>query len=801
MLLSFSSFAGEPTDGGTESIKITGTVYDKDDKASLPYATIVLYNKSDSTFVQGTVADYEGNFTLNKITGGKYYIEINFLGYDKKIIRDINIKKGTKNIKLGTILIKKAAENIEEVEILGEKDAVEYKLDKKVINVGKKAVAAGGTVVDALENTPSIQVDVEGNVLLRGSSNFTVLIDGKPTALTGNDALKGMPASTVETIEIITNPSVKYDPDGTAGIINIIMKKGYQTGVNGIVNASIGTRLKHSGDFTLNYRTDKVNYFISSNYSDRPSYPTVNIYNETNSNDTIRIVNQDADRLQRNNSYNIKGGADFYLNDMNTLTFTGEYGFWGFDLGMDAKVHEYTVPNTSDIFKNTVTDLTIGGSYINGSVIFDHDFAKDHDLVTTFTYSTWDGTTSTDVNEQNTDDTWTDIVDGYRYKSTRNDLNQDLRFKTDYTQTLGEKSKIEVGLQARYFTLTSLYSLMNRDFDQQIWTEDDQFQNEMDFNRIISSAYGTFSSSFKDFQYKLGIRGEYTDRMLHVLTSDDKYELNRFDYFPSVHISKQLKKGQQFQASYSRRINRPQPWNLNPFPIFSDSYITQGGNPELLPEYTDSYELNYMKRFKIGFVSFEGFYRQTNNKYDMNLNLQDDGLINIKTTNLDRSFAYGTELSGNFQFINWLSVYASANLYSYNIEGETITETADIRSFKYDFVLNAKVSFTKTTQLQLTGFYNAPTITSQGLRSEMYGMNAAISQSFFKRKLSVTLRGRDILRTMKFKFEAVSPGLKTNFDFNLESPVIMLNISYKINNYKRRKNDPDTETNFGGGVL
>ncbi len=294
MFLSLSSFADDPVDGGIESIKITGTVQDNNDKESLPYATIVIFNKSDSAMVQGTVADYEGNFSLNKIPGGEYYIEINFLGYNKKIIRDISIKKGSKNINLGTVLIKRAAENIEEVEIFGEKDAIEYKLDKKVINVGKKAVASGGTVVDALENTPSIQVDAEGNVTLRGSSDFTVLIDGKPTALSGSDALKGIPASAVENIEIITNPSVKYDPDGTSGIINIIMKKGYQTGMNGIINASVGTRLKYSGDFTLNYRTDKVNYFFSGNYSDRPTYPTVNIYNETFLGDTTRIVNQDA---------------------------------------------------------------------------------------------------------------------------------------------------------------------------------------------------------------------------------------------------------------------------------------------------------------------------------------------------------------------------------------------------------------------------------------------------------------------------------------------------------------------------
>ncbi len=378
-------------------------------------------------------------------------------------------------------------------------------------------------------------------------------------------------------------------------------------------------------------------------------------------------------------------------------------------------------------------------------------------------------------------------------------MNQDFRFKSDYTRPLGEKSKLEFGIQTRYLVLDSDFSKYDQAYETDEWIEQTEFSNGMEFTRLIQSAYTTFSSEFKGIQYQFGIRGEYTDRLLHQITTGDDYTYNKFDYFPTVHLTKQLEKGQQLQASYSKRVNRPQPWNLNPFPIYSDSYISQAGNPDLIPEYTDSYELNYMKRLKIGFFAFEAYYRQTNNGFERTMDIGDDGIVVIATDNLNRNFAYGGEFSGNFKFNKWLNVYASANLYSYNIEGEIVSENAEVQSIKSDFTVNSTISFTKTTRLQLTGFYRAPTITSQGFRSEMYGMNAALSQDFFKRRLSVVLRARDVLQTMKFSFEAESPDLKTSFVYNMESPVIMLNISYKINNYKKRKEDPDAETNFGGG--
>ncbi len=801
VFISINSYAKIPVDGAPESGKITGIVTDASDNEFIPYATIVLFNKADSVQVNGGVTDDKGFFKLDKIPEGEYYMVINYIGYQKKIINDISVKKGMSSIDLGTLKIDKAVTDIEEVEIIAEKDVIEYKIDKKVINVSKKSVAAGGTVVDALENTPSVQIDAEGNVSLRGSSNFTVLIDGKPTALKGNDALKSIPATAVENVELITNPSAKYDPDGTSGIINIIMKKDFKTGVNGIVNASIGTGLKYNGDFTINYRKEKLNYFIGASYNNMPQNPSTEIDNEIFYNDTTHILTQTADRNHLMNNYNIKAGVDFYLDDSNTLTFSGDYGYWGFNLDMDTQLKEYTAPVSVTDYKRTLTELSIGGNYVNSNLTFDHDFSKAHDLVTSLTFSSWNGNNFSDVNEQSTDEFYLNPFDAYHNKSDRNDLNKDFSLKLDYTKPFGEKNKLEIGIQSSYFILNSDYTKSDQAYNSDIWIEQPEFTNEFEFYRLIHSAYTTFSSEFKEIQYQLGLRGEYTDRLLSLKTTDNEYSYEKFDIYPTVHLTKQLPKEQQLQAGYSKRINRPQPWNLNPFPIYSDSYTTQAGNPELLPEYTDSYELNYMKRFKIGFAALEAYYRQTNNGFERTINLSDDGIIQVGTENLNKNFAYGAELSGNFRFNKWLNIYASANIYSYNIQGEIVTETATVQSIKSDYVLNSTISFTKSTRLQLTGFYNAPTITPQGYRSEMYGMNAAISQDFFKNRLSVVIRGRDILKTMKFKFETQAENINTNFVFNMEYPVIVLNISYKINNYKKRQSESETPSDFGGGIM
>lgn len=782
--------------------KITGTVQDAGTNGTIPYATVALYKKADSALVTGTVTDENGKFSIDKVPNGSYYLTIHFIGYNKKIIKDISLERGNRNVDFGTILLKKAVEALEEVEVSAERDAIQYKIDRKVINVEKNLQAKGGTVVDALENTPSIQTDAEGNVSLRGSSDFTVLIDGKPTSLSGQDILKQIPAAAVENIEIITNPSVKYDPEGTAGIINIIMKKEYKEGVNGIVNASIGNRLQHSGDFNINYRTKKVNYFIGAGYADRPRYPSSEIYNETMFNDTLRIIEQNAEREQRQKSYNINAGADFYLTDSDMLTISGKYGYWGWGMEMDALTKESSLPVSQANFINTLTDMNMGGHYINTNVNYDHDFGENHDWVTSFFYSNWDGDDYTDVNELNTDESWKEVLTQNRYKYAKHTYNDEWRIKTDYTQPLGDNGKLEAGYQYRMKDETSDFTFSDYNTDTENWEKQDAMSNSMNFIRGIHSVYSTYGNQIAGIQYQAGLRGEYTDRNL--TTIGEEYPQQKFNFFPSLHLSRQFKAGNQLQAGYSRRVNRPKSWHLNPFPRYSDRYMRQGGNPDLRPEFTDSYELNYMKRFKIGFASLETYYRQTNDSHEQVMNLDEDGIVVINTENLDKSYAYGAELSSNIRPAKWLNIYASANIYNYSIEGENISPTADVNSLKTDFTLNLTLMASKNTRIQLTGFYMAPTITSQGMRSEMYGMNAAISQDLLDRKLSLSLNAKDVFQTMNFAFNSQSEGLKTDFTFHMDSPSIRFTASYKINNYQKRKEETPgsgSAGGAGGGIL
>lgn len=790
---------------------IKGKVQENKNKSALEYANIAVYSLPDSSLVSGTVTNVEGGFEIKNIPSGKYYVIADFIGYNKRIISNIEISIKNRNHDCGIITLEESSVGIDEVNVTAEKDFIQYKIDKKIVNVDKKLSAKGGTVVDALENTPSIQVDAEGNVSLRGSSDFKVLIDGKPTAMASNDALKQIPASAVQNVEIITNPSVKYDPDGTSGIINIIMKKEYKTGLNGLINASVGSNWSHSGDFNLNYRADKVNYFVSGKYSARKMFPVIEIYNETlfDNNpldqDTLRIVNQTADREQGHTSYSLKGGADFYLNPKTTLTLSGEYGYWGFGMEMPANVHESTNRNTQDVYMVNASELSIGGNYTNANLSYEQKFDESgkHKLEASLNYSNWDGRNETEVDEKTTDFNWINIVSSERNRTIQNTDNYEIRTKLDYTLPVGEKTFMEMGYQSRFKILESDFGKEDYNESSTDWIDDLNFSTGMDFHRYIHSLYFSVAGNVIGLDYKAGIRGEFTDRLLESTTTDDKYKLERFDFFPSLHLSKKIGKQQELQASYSRRINRPQEWHLNPFPIYSDSYISQAGNPDLLPEYVDSYEMNFMQRLKKGFVSMEAYYRQTNNARERTISkAEDSDLLIVSSANLDKNFAYGAELSSNLNLAKWLSVYASANLYSFNVSGEIVSENIETQSLNSDFVLNSTFIMNKIgARLQVTGFYNAPRITSQGKRGEMYGVNLAINKSFLKKKLNVSFRVRDVLQTMKFNFTAQTPGVYTNFNFNMDSPTYTLNVSYRINNYKKRKEEEGVDNNMGGGIM
>jgi outer membrane receptor protein involved in Fe transport len=781
---------------------LQGKVVAKNTKLPIEYAQVVLYQLPDSVLVTGSITGIDGAFLLPDIQAGDYYVVVSFIGFDSKKISNIQFSTNQKIVNLGVVELNESLTDLAVVEIVDEKNLIQYQIDKKVVNVSKKLDAAGGSVANALENTPSIQVDMEGNVSLRGSSNFTVLIDGKPSALSGSDALKQIPASIVENVEIITNPSAKYNPEGTSGIINIVMKKNAQKTSNGIINLSAGTYNKYSGDFSFNYYSKKMNFFMNGNYSSMHSYPFSSLDAWKLFQDTVYYTSQNVERNQVFDPYSISIGFDFTINSKNSLTAKYQFGHWGMDLNMKAKTTESIKDPVLNFYNLSLSSMLISGFYHTGTINFNHDFKKkDHDLVTSLVVSNWQGVNSTDVNELVTNNNFDRYFFANHHVNSQNDENISVFFKTDYTLPISENRNLEAGLQIDSKIVNSEYKIEFEDFATKIWSIPSGGIQNMVFNQDIYSAYVTSSGKIKGIRYLVGLRAEYMLRNLKMPLDNMEYPLNQFNFFPTLHLSRQLKKDRQLQASYSRRVNRPREWSLNPFPVYSDSYISQIGNPNLKPEFTDSYELNFMQHIKKGFFAIEMFYRQTNDAFNQTLTMDTLGIILVETKNMGKNYAYGLEFSTNLSLAKWFNFYMSANLFSYNINLEEANVNIERQSINSDFSANATFKIDDRTRVQLVGFYNAPRLTSQGNQFAMYGANLSVGRDFLKKKLQLTLSIRDVFYSMNYGFITDLPNLYSEFNYRSEYPVIMLQVSYKINDYKRRMDVENTEQNFGGGIM
>jgi len=334
------------------------------------------------------------------------------------------------------------------------------------------------------------------------------------------------------------------------------------------------------------------------------------------------------------------------------------------------------------------------------------------------------------------------------------------------------------------------------DYDSDNWITNTDFSNEMTFIRNIYGAYSTYTGKVLGIGYKAGIRGEYTYRIIEQHTTNEEFSINRPDYFPSLHLSKELPKDQQILASYSKRIRRPRHWYLNPYPSYSDSYYYRVGNPDLGAEYVDSYELNYQKTFSKTFFTIELYYRKTNDAITQTQTLQDNNVMLLTFENLDKTYAYGTEISVNTPITKWWKVFANANFYQYYIQSNT-EGLIDGNSTNYDFRVNSTFMFSKTSRLQINGMYNAPTVTAQGTREGFYMFDFAYRQEFFKRKLSMVFKVRDPFQTAKYVTTYEGESFYSINEYYREAPVFTISLSYKINNFKPERKSRNGEDEEG----
>jgi outer membrane receptor protein involved in Fe transport len=497
----------------------------------------------------------------------------------------------------------------------------------------------------------------------------------------------------------------------------------------------------------------------------------------------------------------LKGGFDYYLTDKTSVTVSGEIGQYNFGGGGGGNLHEYREPGDFNLYTVQENYSSREGNYVSGQASFLTKFDEmgTHKLEGSFDYRNRDGLSTETIDEFISDANFSQ-TNNYlsRVLTNEDDNSNDYRMKIDYTLPLEKGAKFEAGLQSRMERETELFNFKNYNPTSGTFENNPLFTSDMDFKEDIHSIYSTYSGNVKAIQYMIGLRGEYTKRSIDHSKVTEPYTLDRFDLFPSAHFSYELVDKSQFMTSYSRRINRPGGRDLDPFPNYMNQYTIRIGNPDLKPEYTDSYEFSYMRKFGNSFVSLETFYRTTNDLITRIQELKEDGIIYMSADNLNRDHSLGGEIMGNINITKWLLVNTSFSLYNYKLKGEVLGKSVDRESTNYSGRLNATIKFSGDSRMQLTGFYRGPSVSAQGDQKGMIFTNLSYRQDFMKKKLSATLSVRDLLGTAKFEGTSFGDDFKSSFKMQREPRVLMLTLSYKINNYKMDKQAPSEQQGQGG---
>lgn len=762
---------------------ITGKVVDSETDEPMEYANIVLFAKRDSSMVTGTVTNVEGVFTLELNRPGRFYMTADFMGFEKSVLDTVTLMPPSKALDLGVIRLERATYQIDEVNVEGERLPFEYRIDKKIINVDQQLTTVSGSAVDALQNSPSITVDIDGNVFLRGSQSFTVLIDGRPTILDGNDALEQIPATSIKNIELITNPSAKYDPEGTAGIINVILKKNSLQGLSGISNVNLGTFYQHGVDVAANYRVDDFVFTISANYNKRKHPGTIDRFATTITPEKTFKNEFHGDRDGERTHYDIKFGIDYNLTESDIFMIGTRYGGreGGHDREMD--ISEWNSIDQTWFHYNSDSDEERNGTFFSSYAGYEHLFdSQSHKLTLRFEYGTRDFE-ELSISEDFLDD-GTMLV-ARKYSEEGPDTEYEI--KADYYYEMDKDNILEIGMESEFESENEESKNYYYDYDINQYIFRDEYSHESDFKDNTHAAYVTFASQIDDFGIKLGLRGEYTDRKMTLVETNQSFIVDKMDYFPTVHTSYNIAKGTQLMASYSRRIQRPRGWYLEPFETWMNENNLRIGNPELEPEYIDAYEVGFAQHFESTSFSLEGYYHLNKNNIEHVHTPYEDDVMLHTFVNIGEVKRIGVEAMINIMPTEWWNMNIMGSYFNVTQTGELFGESYDTEENNWNTRFMTMFRIFKGLTLQMHLRYDPPSKTIQGEREEQFMTDAAFNYDIIEKTLSTTLQIRDIFSTGKYEFTSVGSNFDSYTKFTRTAPSVMLTFTYKLNNYKNGK--------------
>jgi len=722
---------------------LKGKVIDQSTKEPVEYATISIHNLRDSSLVTGGITDAKGSFNITEIQLGMYFVKVGFIGYDAKIISPIKLSPKGDGIEqdLGEIILGSSSQQIKEVDVVAEKMVVTNAIDKKVFNVSQSFASNVSSASEILQNIPSVDVDIDGNVSLRGSGNVRILIDGKPSGLSSADLMQQIPASSIESIEVITNPSAKYDPEGMSGIINIVLKKNKLTGFNGMVTVNASPGNMYTGGGQISYKNKNLNLYANYNMRDMDHEMTSDIYRESYYNGETTILDQTGERLFNMAGQMFKVGMDYSFNDKNTISLSSLINTRNFNANSYTSNSyldgNHLITNTSE--RNSINEN--GGGGYDLTLNYLKKFAdKGHELSFDANFSNFNMESNGSYNE-----TFTPVTDILLQKDFGTVDRNAYQAQLDYVKTKGDNSKFEAGLKFQNTDIRTIYSQEAFDYDLNSYVEDPDLADDFNYNEKIAAAYAIYGKKVGNFSFQAGLRVEQTATDFTLMSTNDHYINDYFAYYPSAHVQWEKQKGETLQLSYSKRVNRPQGRSLNPRVRYDDPLNLSKGNPYLMPEYINSVEFGYMRYWEKISITSSVYYRQIVDMIAEITTVDADGISMTTYENIASGSNYGFELVFNASPYKWWNLTLSTNIYRSTIDGSNLEVAMNNEGTIYTTKLMSTWKIQKLFDVQLSGRYRGPQIMAQGEMEDEYSFDLSLKRQFLKNRLTATIRISDLL--------------------------------------------------------
>ncbi len=754
-----------------QDFTVKGVLLEKNNQNPIELASIAILDSETNAIIQETTSNTKGHFEV-KVKPGKYHLHINFFDFEPVVFNQLQILED-KNI--GKIFLTlKETKVLDEVKVITEKSSIETRLDKKIFNVGKDLITKGGSANDILNNVPSVSVNAIGTVSLRGNSSVRILINGKPSVMTQNNGLEQIPAESIERVEVITNPSAQYDAQGTSGIINIILKKNKVNGFGSSITATTGVPNNNSVGVNMNYKKEKFNLFTDIRYGRISILGNDKLF-RTNyeNNQASSYIDQKTDRKRHVNRFNLYFGSDYYINQNNTLTASYYYRRntnksevdYLFSY-LDANKNETQVITANENYNEPQISNQIELNYVKTFV------KKGKKITANIQYDFWND----DENEWITEKTQSPTPSFKTLKSRDIESSKDVVFQSDMSFPLTEKSKIDIGLKGEIRRINSDYIVWENAI------QIDSLTNLLHYDERIFGIYSQYSNGYKKFQYQLGLRAEHFNTGSSDLKNEFRTNKNYTKLFPTIHLTYEIKNNINLQLSYSKRIDRPSFYQLNPFGGIADRRNIRIGNPDLNPMYTDSFELGTLFKWEKFTLNPSVYYQYTNNLFDITVTRNANDYLVEKSINLGTENRYGLEFNTTYTPYKWWFLSSDFNFFNFDQKG--LFTVSDQSWFSR---LNSRIKVSNWSiqnNFNIIGAKKTGQISSQNqLWADM-----AIGKEFWKEKASLTLKVDNIFDSRIDRNYIRGANYTIDSERRFSGTRASLTFTYKLN---RKKSDRD----------